>query len=335
MRRAVLALALAGLAAAGQSSVRELIGVVEKGIQAGESDGRIAREVKKFKLNEALDEHVVEELESRGAGAKTVEQMEWLREASGGLPTADIAGLFPEPEQPSAAEQHSVLQAAARYALTFSDSLPDFFCEQTVRRFERLPGKSAWDLRDTLTVKLSYFDREESYKLTAINGRTTYRTYESMRGALSKGEFASMLLMVFDPDVRTQFWWDHWTTLRKRVAHVYAFRVAQGKSNYHLTSMADGGDLVSTVVGELGFVYIDRDSGRVLRVIDNAVIPPGFPVVQAARILDYDFTDIAGKTYLLPLHADIRMSTERIHTRNVVEFSGYRKFTGESTITFK
>ena len=36
----------------------------------------------------------------------------------------------------------------------------------------------------------------------------------------------------------------------------------------------------------------------------------------------------------LPLHAEIRMATDYILTRNVIDFTAYRKFEGESKITF-
>ena len=43
---------------------------------------------------------------------------------------------------------------------------------------------------------------------------------------------------------------------------------------------------------------------------------------------------MAGRQFLVPLHAEIRMSTDYIFTRNLLDFTAYRKFSGESTITF-
>jgi len=37
----------------------------------------------------------------------------------------------------------------------------------------------------------------------------------------------------------------------------------------------------------------------------------------------------------LPLHAEVRIAAREISTRNEVEFRGYRKFSGESKITFE
>jgi len=336
MSRVLVAMLAAGaaFAAAPPITVQELVARVQKGL-AHESDSRVARDIHKIRLSERLDERVIEELESAGAGPKTVEELGQLRDESVALGAAPPPPEFPSPPRPSFADQTAVLNAAARYAFQYTDSLPDFLCDQTVRRYERLNGQNGWDLKDTLTVKLSYFDHEENYKLAEINGRATNRSYDTVGGALSKGEFASLQLSIFDPEVGAHFRWDHWTTLRKRVTHVYSYIIEQGKSHYHLSSGFGFGPLESTLVGETGFVYIDRESGRVTRIIDDAVIPEDFPVRQADRVLDYDFTAIAGKPFLLPLHADIRMATAQIHTRNVVQFTGYRKFTGESTITFK
>jgi hypothetical protein len=56
----------------------------------------------------------------------------------------------------------------------------------------------------------------------------------------------------------------------------------------------------------------------------------------ATRSLDYGPADVGGRSFLLPLRADVRMAPRYYpSTRNEVEFTGYRKFTGESSITFE
>ena len=55
----------------------------------------------------------------------------------------------------------------------------------------------------------------------------------------------------------------------------------------------------------------------------------------ATTLLDYDFTTVADKPFLLPLRADIRMTTDLVLIRNQIEFTPPTvKFSGESTITF-
>ena len=63
-------------------------------------------------------------------------------------------------------------------------------------------------------------------------------------------------------------------------------------------------------------------------------IPDGFPVRSAYTLVDYDFTEVGGRPYLLPLRAEVRMNTADLQTRNDVAFHSYRKFAAETTITF-
>ena len=51
------------------------------------------------------------------------------------------------------------------------------------------------------------------------------RRYEDVGGTISQGEFGSLLRQVFDRKAGADFRWDHWTTLRKRPTHVFAFRI--------------------------------------------------------------------------------------------------------------
>jgi hypothetical protein len=56
----------------------------------------------------------------------------------------------------------------------------------------------------------------------------------------------------------------------------------------------------------------------------------------ATRALDYGPVEVGGRSFLLPLHAKVEMMVRYggLQVRNEMEFSDYRKFTGESEITF-
>jgi hypothetical protein len=153
---------------------------------------------------------------------------------------------------------------------------------------------------------------------------------------VTEGEFGSTLAAIFDPATRTEFRWDHWTTLRKRPAHVFTFRISVEHSTYRMAFGRRAGARESNVVtGQHGAVYVDADTGQVVRIVsDSDSIPPDFPVRSATTALDYGFVDVGDRQYLLPLRAEVRMATDFLRVRNLVEFHGYRKFAGESTITF-
>lgn len=331
-----LLVALAGYAAAPLSPVNDLANTILMAARENRSDGQLAKTLHKIKLGEHLDQHVLEELESRFPGPKTSEELQRLHDESEGLKEPTELPNFPSPLQPDNPERRRVLTEAAKNSLSYASSMPDFIATQTVRRYEAWLGKPGWDLKDALVVKLSYFDHVENYKLVTVNGHPTRLSYENLRGAVTEGEFASMLINIFDPTARAEFFWDHWTLLRNRPAHVFRFQIKKENSHYRMDYGMEGLTEQSAVAGQHGFIYVDRDSNRIVRVIAEAdSLPVDFPVTGSNTVLDYDFIDIAGRKFLLPLHADARMSTIQLKTRNVMDFTGYQKFAGESVITYE
>jgi hypothetical protein len=339
-RRLPLALAIltaARLLGSATNSVDDVVRTILDANRLQVSDANLARALRKLNLNVRLDDRTAEELESEAPGPRSIAELERLRDISHDLPPPAVLPWFASPPGPTLEELRDVLAAARRKALAYTDSLPDFLCTETVRRYESVTGRGGWSVKDTLTLQLTYFDHEENYKLTAMNGHKTVLTYDQVGGASSKGEFGSMLYAVFTPESQTAFKWSNWTTLRKRPAYVLAFHIEARNSNYHLTVGRYGGGSVSTTPGEHGFVYIDRETKDAIRVDSEADPLPGdFPLKGATRILDYGSAEVGGRNFLLPLHAEVRMMPRdyNIETRNDVEFTEFRKFTGESSISF-
>jgi hypothetical protein len=232
-------------------------------------------------------------------------------------------------------ELQDVLSEARQKAIAYTASLPDFICTETVVRYEQ--RNRDWTLRDTLTLELTYFGHKENYRLRTLNGHPTKATFGDLGGAWSRGEFGSMLLTVFSTGSQAAFRWSNWTTLRKRPAYVLSFEIHVENSRYSLTAGKLGEPAATASVGEHGLVYIDRETKEVIRLDSVAdSIPKGFPLVAATRTLDYGPADVGGLTFLLPLRADVRLVPRDSNppTRNQVEFTAYRKFAGESSISF-
>src|SRR3954470_7783884 len=76
----VLLYALVARAAQPTTTVAEIITLVRNALAGRESDGALAKSLRKFSLVEKLNDRVVEELESEGAGPKTVAELEHLRD---------------------------------------------------------------------------------------------------------------------------------------------------------------------------------------------------------------------------------------------------------------
>ena len=316
-------------------SVAEVVTLIQDAVAKHNPDAALAKSLHKLKVTERLDDHAVEELESEGVGPKAAVELERLRDASHALPAPVIAPQFPHDGVPSVPDQRHIVAAAQQIALNYAKSLPDFICTEVIRRYDDTRG--GFTLRDTLEVKLTYFDQQENYRMLNVNGRPSIKPFEMVGGAVSKGEFGSMLYSIFLGESKATFRWDHWTTLRKHIAHVFSFRILAANSMYQMqfsTGPAFGKSGV--IAGQHGFVYVDRDTNQILRIAAEAdSIPRDFPVKQSSTLLDYDFTDVGGRSFLRPIRAEVRMGTEYVHTRNLVEFQGYRKFAGESTITYQ
>ncbi len=313
--------------------VGELVALVRSAVEEKQTDSALAKSLHKLKLSEALDEHSVEELQSLGVGPKALAELERLQESSESLPKPLAAPAFPSPPPPSAAEAAEVINQAREIALGYTHSLPDFVASELVHRYAN--DKGGWQLRDTLVIRLNYFEQQEKYNVLSINGRPSTLPYEAVGGTITQGEFGSLLREVFERRSAAELHWDHWTNLRGRLAHVYSFRVRVANSRYTMV-FGTRGEQFSITAGQHGFVYVDRETNQIVRITTEAdSIPADFPVKSSSTWLDYGFTDVGGRKFLLPLRAVVRMGTRGGETRNEVEFQSYKKYGAETSITFE
>jgi hypothetical protein len=184
---------------------------------------------------------------------------------------------------------------------------------------------------DTLTVRLSYFEQKEDYKLILVNNTPATQGYQNVGGATSSGEFGSLLREIFEPQTLAHFEWDHWATLRGKLVMAFRYNVEQSRSQWAVEY--EHRDHIFPAYS--GLVYIDKDLHVVMRVTLNADnIPPTFPIRLARTILDYDYQDISGHEFLLPYKAQIDMSADNVLTRNETEFRLYRRYSAESEIKY-
>src|SRR5579872_1597469 len=135
MRSSICLLVALAAHAATTATVSDVVSTVRGDLERNQSDARTASAIRKLDLMERLDWRTVEELETEGAGPKTVTTLEMMVDESEALP-APAQVLFPSPAKPPVEEQNRVLAAATRNSLNYAASLPDFICTETVRRYE-------------------------------------------------------------------------------------------------------------------------------------------------------------------------------------------------------
>ena len=336
--RALAAFLLCCFACAAQNTLtaEQLIAFVKSSVERKMTDTEISRYLRTVKLGERLSESQFEDLVTAGLGQRSLQALHAIHDASKTLPLAAPTGgakaALQLPPEPSPQEQAEIIAAVREYALGYSKNLPNFLCAQHIRRRTAASGEVTFHDQDSLIVRLSYFEQKEDYNLLMVNDRPANGRYQDLGGSTSTGEFGSMLRQVFEPAVHARLTWSRWAQVNGKPAMAFHYAVEQTNSRWELDYMKRE----HMIPGYSGDVFIDRDSKVVVRLVQRADnIPVTFPIQAASTILDYDYREISGREFLLPVHAQMDMTSDGVRTRNEIDFRNYQKYSADAVITFK
>lgn len=330
---------LAGNAGLTYSQLRQFI---KSSVEQKLRDKDVAQYLKRQTVQFAINDALIEEFVGWGIGPKTLKALEAMQTSSAGLskPPPELpkpsAPLQPPP--PDAETQRRIIEEARRQAQTYMSDLPNYICLQVTRRYFDPTGlKMDWLKHDEIKTRVSYIDGREDYEPISINDVATTRSFSELGGTTSTGEFGTILDSLFSYETNADFQWARHSLLRGHRVYVFQVKVPRSRSNWTLTSSHGPSEqsIRRVRAGYTGLVYIDKRTGRVLRIVMEAQnIPVDFPMQEARSRLDYDFIELSDGHYLLPLKAQTYVRAERVLTRNELEFRLYRKFTAEAIITF-
>ena len=239
------------------------------------------------------------------------------------------------PREPSDAEKKQVLEETREWALNYTKTLPDFLCVEDTRRsvdnhFE-IGSEGSWSPADRLIEKLTYFDHKENYELLQHNDTALVgKSWESVGGSISRGEWASVLAEVFEPSTNTDFKWLRWGNIRGHLTHVYQYTVEQQYSQETIDYQKEQ----KITAGFHGLVYVQKGTNVILRLTVVPDIPQGFPIQDVDQVVDYDYQQIGDQTFLLPLHSQVQMRDGHRADRNEITWKQYRKYSADTSITF-
>jgi hypothetical protein len=338
-----LLVALSCLSVAAQASQekpltsQELVRLVYQLPQHPERRDDVVAEIRRrgigFELTEGMRSVVASKSGNDALLRRTLEEAERRREN----PAASV-----RPNEAEAADLLAHVREATRAAV---GAMPDFVVRQLITRQYAFGTTKNWLPLDHLTVGVSYRESEggERYKVLAVNGVPTATPeahdrsdYEQESGASSTGEFVSMLKELFSDEAKTKFTAVDTDTLRNRRALVYEYEVKLENSQQTLIFRGKGDSQVAHV-GSRGRVWVDRETFRVLRLENVATeIPGGFPITAATNTIDYDWVSIAERKYLLPVAAEVVMTSVQdgrvYQTHNEIRFRSYQKYGTEVKI---
>ncbi len=295
--------------------------------------GDIAAEINERGIDFPLTDDLLKEF--RRAGAKSIVIDALLRASSNkSMPATDLPGdnitdangqVDPDREAKRIAAL-PIIEQARHYALSYVEELPNFIVNQKVFRYVREPN-GQWRARDTLDIEVTYeASRGESYKLKAVNGRPASNNYDNVGGASSTGEFGTVLVALFRPEAKADFKQGPTDRIDGRKAIIYDFRILTRNSSYQVTETRTNQSVIS---GYKGSIWVDEETKRVLRIEQSADdIPPNFPITVSESAVDYAWFEINGEKFLLPKHAELIIGSDkdRLYSRNVLEFTNYRRF---------
>jgi len=256
------------------------------------------------------------------------------------LPTVDLPPVAlpkserPEDQAPTAPRhEDALIQKAADAALEFTETLPNYVCQEMMSRSQSESKPANWRPLDVVTMEVVYDMGKENYRNVAINGKATSKPLSEIGGSYSTGEFGTMLIDLFSPATAAEFLPKGESRIAGVSAKEYDFAVKRENSHWDLHF---GPQTYSPAYS--GSVWIDPTNGRVLRIEMQAKnLPKDFPSDQVESATDYQYVRLGGtQQFLLPVHAET-LSCERgtpYCSRNTIDFRNYHKYTGESTVEF-
>ena len=225
------------------------------------------------------------------------------------------------------------LEQVRSTAMAYTENLPNFICTQITQRYLRRLPKTGWVRVDNFVAELTYYDKQEHYKLVSVGNRSAASdaTLESLKGTTSTGEFGSSLNYLFDPATGTHFRFEGIDHSRGSPTVRVGFRVPKDTSKRSII-FREGTTEVGVVTPYRGRCWIDPGSLQVVQIKERAYrIPDTFPITRSEGSTQYDRVEIAGQQHWLPVRAEVLLENRsaRLHTRNVIQFKQYRRFGSE------
>jgi hypothetical protein len=227
----------------------------------------------------------------------------------------------------------ALIRKAANAALDFTETLPNYVCQEMMARFQSETHPANFDPIDVVRMEVVYEKGKEDYRNITVNGKAVKGSMEETGGSWSTGEFGTVLIDLFSPGTAADFHFRRDSRAGSVLAKMYDFDVDREHSHW---SIHAGSQIY--VPAYSGAVWIDPQTSRVLRIEMQAKAMPGeFPLDHVESATDYEYIRLGdAQQYLLPVHAET-LSCQRssnLCAKNIIDFRNYHKYTGESNIKF-
>lgn len=240
--------------------------------------------------------------------------------------------ISPPPAPQAGIPIQSPIEHAQQAAFSFTETLPNYVCQQFTTRYISNSRPVSWQAQDVVSAEVVYDRGKEDYRNVAVNGRATKKPMSELPGSWSTGEFGTILDDILSPATQADFRYQREDNIANRSAYMYNYTVEHRNSHWQVTVASQ-----TVYPAYKGTIWIDKKTYRVLRIEMAArEIPEEFPLDTVETAVDYDFVRLGEHEFLLPVHSE-NLSCERGSLdcdRNVLDFRNCHKFTGETNIQF-
>jgi len=342
-------------------TVRQLEQMLTSAHEARRSDNDIAMDIGRVDLTERLTEATLSNL-SQSQRKLTKATLQILADESAFLdpPPSEL----PADSPPGVDQQKAIMAQASAYASAYIHNLPNFICKQVIRRLDNDPARqkaeavallsdqdtAAWRMqsqphgagglteRDTVTNELTIRNGTESHRHASTVSTSPFAGGPyAMQGLTTSGEFGGIIGSVFSANSDAKAVWSHWEIMAGKHATVFNYTVDLAHSDFVVDWCCVDKERRKERVAYRGEVFIDPDSGGILRISWQALnISDLSPTRSSDTVVDYRPVEIGGSSWLCPVRSVTKMdSTNQYHVRganlyvrslNQVEFIRYHKF---------
>jgi VWFA-related protein len=299
-------------------TVRQLEQMLTSAHEARRSDNDIAQEIGRVELTERLTEATLSHF-SRGERKLVKSMLQILADESAFLdpPPSEL----PADSPPGVDQQKAIMAQAFVYASAYIHNLPNFLCTQVIHRLDNDPARqkaeavallsdedtAAWRMqsrpagpgglteRDTATNELTIRNGTESHRHTgAVSASPFAGGPYAMQGLTTSGEFGGMIGSVFSVKSAAKAAWSHWEMMAGKHAAVFNYSVDLAHSDFFIYWCCIDQERRKERVAYRGAVFIDPDSGGVLRISWQALnISDVIPTRSSDTVVDYRPVDEA------------------------------------------
>jgi len=247
-------------------------------------------------------------------------------------------GSPPSPENQPAWGTDATILKAREAALRLARALPDFICRQTISRYTQVCKTCGWTLEDRVSSEVLYGgEGGETYRDVRTNQNRSSTPLTDMRGAISEGEFGTSLQSLFHSTFDSDFHFMKEVSVKGRKERVYNYGVSAEHSDWVITNNYE-----FVVAPYSGRIWIDLQTGRVMRLEKTAAeFPKAFALGRVNSEIEYGEIRLGdSQNYFLPIRGEARVCSAQIGSltacaHNEIEFRNYRKYSGDSKISFQ